>query len=173
MYHLSNLIMSAPSLCIYLEQFAKFLNWENFSMDFSSLPKICHVNTLSLINYTDALFIVSTVVLVNIFYKLELQEHELKTWCNYTKRNFTFLETFSEINSKKITVRKTYGYNYHFSPCHDGHSPFWIFLRQFRKEFYKKIRNSFMFWNPVVWIRRRNREDWNHLLLLLNSYKIY
>jgi hypothetical protein len=107
MYHLSNLIMSAPSLCIYLEQFAKFLNWENFSMDFSSLPKICHVNTLSLINYTDALFIVSTVVLVSNFCKLELQEHELKTWHNYTKRNFTFLETFSEINSlKKLLCEK-------------------------------------------------------------------
>jgi hypothetical protein len=94
MYHLSNFIMSAPTLNIYLdlEQFAKFLNWENFSMNFSSLPKMCHVKTLYLINYTD---VPATI----IFYKLGLQEHELKTWCSYTKKNFTFWETFSEINS--------------------------------------------------------------------------
>lgn len=81
------------------------------SLYFSLLPKICQVKdkTLCLINYADALFIVSTAVLASIiFFKQELQEQELKTWIEiYTKRKFYGLvDILRYKESKQITLRK-------------------------------------------------------------------
>jgi hypothetical protein len=109
--HLSRTICKVSKLGNYLVGLIVVTILFPTSLYFSLLPKMYQVKdkTLCLINYADALFIVSNAVLASIiFFKLELQEQKLKTWIEiYTKRKFYGLgDILRNKKSKQITLRK-------------------------------------------------------------------